>query len=128
MIATLTYRIGLEEGEDGVALAQRIQNSHRKITRIGLGRKVLLGTQAQVEGRTVAVRLRMSGVGRTDIGVNARKLVTRLYRGSGVKFRNPVHPELFIIEPDTRSLVIGQGRSHTPKGQALNSSAERRSS
>lgn len=118
MIASLTYRIRLDDGDTGEELSQRLLNSHRRITRMGLGRKVLLGLSAEIEGRTIAVKMRVSGMGRTDIHVNARKLVMRLYRGSGVKFRSPLHPELFQVEADTRSLTIGEGRAHTPRGQA----------
>lgn len=107
MIQSVTFRARLD-GRDGQDVADRV-NAH--LVRVVDARPELLGGYANADGVTVKVVLRLQGLDRWKISVNARKIATFVLSTARLHFPTPLHPELVTTELTRNKLRYGEGRT-----------------
>jgi hypothetical protein len=107
MIQSLTYR-GRLDGGDGAAVAADINERIDKLTSM---RPMLLGGAARVDGNTIGIRLRLSGLDRWKLSHEGAKIATFLMNATHLTFTRPVQVELIVTEPTRNKLRVGEGRT-----------------
>lgn len=107
MIQTLTFRARLD-GKDGAAVAAEITPI---LDRMLAGRPELLGGSVRIDGRTVALQMRIQGLDRWKIAAIGRRFATFILSVPKLYFPTPLSPELVTTELTRNKLSYGEGRT-----------------
>lgn len=107
MIRTLTYR-GRLDGKDPLVLEAAMMNHVSQLIR---SRNTVRGLKVSYDAEMIDISLRMSGVDRSRISRDARKVASFILASQRVAFTRPLNPVSELTEPSLRNLTLEQGRT-----------------